>query len=359
MSQRSERISFCTSRDGARIAFGISGSGPPLLLVQHWIHRLDLDWDSPIWRPWLELLTRRHTVIRHDWRGCGLSDRDGVEISSARYVEDLEAVIEAAGLEQFGLLGMAHGTRVAMTYAAHNPERVSRLVLYQASTCGRGAQGRSADQAEEERTRLKAMELGWQVQNPVYDRVFTALHLIDGNPEQVRACEDILRRMTSSENAIALQRTFHLADVREDVPKVRCPTLVLNSRGDPIVPFEQGRQVAALIQGAHFVPLESRNHLVLDTETAWAQLVKAIDEFLPAGPPKLGQPLGSLSARESDVLELVARGLGNRAIADRLGIAEKTVRNHVTAVLGKLGVNSRAQAIVSARDAGFGQRLDS
>jgi DNA-binding NarL/FixJ family response regulator len=165
--------------------------------------------------------------------------------------------------------------------------------------------------------------------------------------------------MTSFKNAIALQRTFHLADVRNVVPKVRCPTLVLNVRGDPIVPFEQGRLVAALIPGARLVPLESRNHLVVDTEPAWAQLVKAIDEFLPTGPPRVGPHLGGLSSRESEVLELVAQGLSNRAIAERLGIAEKTVRNHVTAVLGKLGVNSRAQAIVSARDAGFGQRLDS
>jgi DNA-binding NarL/FixJ family response regulator len=143
------------------------------------------------------------------------------------------------------------------------------------------------------------------------------------------------------------------------VPKVRSPTLVLHSRGDSIIPFEQGRSVAGLIPGARFVPLDSRNHVLLGTEPAWQQLVEALDDFLPASPSitvGIGESvLDELSAREHQVLELVAQGLDNATIGARLHISERTARNHVSAILAKLGINTRAQAIVRAREAGFGQ----
>src|SRR5262245_15200732 len=136
MPSSRQQIRLCTSRDGARIAFAISGDGPPLLFAQHWIHHLEHDWDSPIWRPWLELLSQRHTVIRFDWRGCGLSDRVGVEFSADRYLDDFASVIEAAQLGRFALFGMAQGARIGIAYTATHPERISRLVLYQPSTSG-------------------------------------------------------------------------------------------------------------------------------------------------------------------------------------------------------------------------------
>lgn len=148
MPKAAQQIRFCTSRDGSRIAYAICGEGPPLLYAQHWIHHLDLDWDSPIWRPWLALLSRSNTVVRYDWRGCGLSDREGVEFSPDRYLDDLAAVAEAARFGRFALLGMAQGARIAMAYTALHPERVSQLVLYQPSTSGRGAPSRSPEEAE-------------------------------------------------------------------------------------------------------------------------------------------------------------------------------------------------------------------
>jgi DNA-binding NarL/FixJ family response regulator len=151
-------------------------------------------------------------------------------------------------------------------------------------------------------------------------------------------------------------RTFHRADVREIVSKVRCPTLVLHSRGEFVIPFEWGRAVAAQIPGARFVPLESRSHILLDNEPAWQQFVDAIEDFLPSdnGPP---ESIDDLTAREREVLEFVAQGLGNIEIATKLKISEKTVRNHVSIILSKLGVNSRAQAVACARDFGFVRRI--
>jgi pimeloyl-ACP methyl ester carboxylesterase/DNA-binding CsgD family transcriptional regulator len=358
MPPPTEQIRFCTSRDGARIAYAICGAGPPLVWAPHWVRHIKFDWVSPVWQPWMTLLTRRHTVIRYDWRGCGLSDQDGVELSPARYLEDFEAVVRSAGLDRFVLLGMSHGTRLGMTYAVGNPSKVSHLVLFGSSPCGRVARGQSQEQAAEEETRFKAIELGWQTDNPAYGQFFTALHVPDATAEQFRSLGDLLRMTTSAANAVAIMRTFHQADVRAIVPRVPCPTLVLHSRGDSVIPFDWGRAVAAQIADARFVPLESRNHILVDTEPAWQQLVEALDNFLPSTAQGRGNAAGEmddLSPRENEVLELVAQGLDNTTIGRRLGISERTARNHVSSILSKLGVSSRAQAIVRAREAGYGQ----
>jgi pimeloyl-ACP methyl ester carboxylesterase len=359
MPQPGQQVRFCTSRDGTRIAYATRGAGPPLVWAANWVHHLELDWNSPVWRPWLSTLARRHTLIRYDWRGCGLSDREHVELSFEKFVEDLEAVIEAAGLGQFVLFGMTAGSAISMTYAVRHPERVSHLVLYASYVRNQLTGSPTPKQMEEAEARLKMMELGWPNDTPAYGQFYTSLHMPDASAEQSRSFADLVRRTTSLPNAVAMLRTFFRIDVREIVPKVRCPTLVLHARGDSIIPFEQGRSAAGLIPGARFVPLESRNHVLLDTEPAWRQFVEALDDFLPAPPiePVAGSQLrlGELTPREHEVLELVAQGLDNTTIGARLGISERTARNHVSAILDKLGVGTRAQAIVRAREGGFGR----
>jgi pimeloyl-ACP methyl ester carboxylesterase/DNA-binding CsgD family transcriptional regulator len=360
MSHPAQQIRFCTSRDGVRIAYATCGAGPPLVWVAHWIHHLRFDWDSPVWRPWLALLTRHHALIRYDFRGCGLSDRQRVEFSFENYVDDFEAVLNAAGIGQFVLFGMSGvGSALAITYAVRHPDRVTHLVLYGPYTRNRLAGTPSPEQIEEAQTRLKVIELGWPNETRAYGQFFTALHMPDASAEHFRSYNDLLRLTTSPANAVALLQAFFRIDVQEIVPKVRCPTLVLHARQDAVIPFEEGRLVAGLIPGARFVPLESRNHVLLDTEPAWQQLVDALDDFLPASP---SMPAGAaslvlheLTAREHEVLELVAQGLANATIGTRLHISERTARNHVSAILGKLGVGTRAQAIVRAREAGFGR----
>jgi len=359
MSRPAEQIRFCTSRDGTRIAYATCGSGPPLVWAAHWVHHLELDWNSPVWRPWLSLLTRRHTLIRYDMRGCGLSDREGIEFSFEEFVEDLEAVIEAAGLEQFVLFGTVNGAAISMTYAVRHPDRVSHLVLYAGYVRNKLAGSPTPREVEEAQARLKVMELGWPNDTPAYGQFFTSLHMPDASAEQFQSFNDLVRRTTSPANAVALLQAFFRIDVREIVPKVRCPTLVLHARGDSIIQFEEGRAVAGLIPGARFVPLESRNHVLLDTEPAWQQLVDALNDFLPASPSSQAGSgelaFDELSAREHQVLELVAQGLDNTTIGERLYISERTARNYVSTILDKLGINTRAQAIVRAREAGFGQ----
>lgn len=360
MAQPPQQIRFCTSRDGTRIAYAICGAGPPLVWIGHWVRHLKFDWDSPIWRPWLSLLTRHHTLVRYDFRGCGLSDREGVAFSFEKFVEDFEAVIEATGLEQFVLFAMAIGSAIAMTYTVSHPERVSHLVVCGATTRGRIARAMTPEQGEEAETRLKVYELGWPSEIPAYAQFFTSLRIPDATADQLRAYSDLLRLTTSPANVSGLLRTFWEFDVREIAPQVRSPTLVLHARQDGVIPFEEGRSLAGLIPGACFVPLESRNHVLLDTEPAWNQFVEAIEDFLPASPSMPagagGVVLEELTAREHQVVELIARGLDNAQIAARLALSEKTVRNYITHIFAKLQVENRGQAIVLAREAGFGRK---
>jgi pimeloyl-ACP methyl ester carboxylesterase/DNA-binding CsgD family transcriptional regulator len=362
MSNTAQQIRFCASRDGTRLAYATSGAGSPLVWVQHWVHHLKFDWESPVWQPWLSMFSRRNTLVRYDWRGCGLSDRDGVEFSLEKFAEDLDAVIAAAGFERFVLFGMGGvGGAISTIYAARHSERISQLILHGSYARGKMAGNPTPAQRDEAQARLKVYELGWPNETPGYGQFFTSLHIPDATPDQFRSYNDLLRLTTSPANALGLIRAFMRSDPREYLPKIRCPTLVLHTRGDAIIPFDLGRTVAALIPGATFVPLESRNHILLSTEPAWVQLIEAIDDFLPAParqPANIPAALDELSARENEVLELVAQGLDNPTIAERLGISNRTARNHVSAILSKLGISSRAQVIVQARDAGFGQKAE-
>lgn len=356
MSQPEQQIRFCASRDGVRIAYAACGTGPALVWLGHWVRHLKFDWDSPVWRPWLTLLTRRHCVVRYDWRGCGLSDREGVEFSLERHIEDLEAVAQDLALKRFILVGDAGGGVVSLAYAARHPERVTHLVLYGTQT--RGALVRKDPKfIAEGRALLDVMELGWNNATPAYGKFFTTLHMPDADADRLRSYGDLLRLTTSPANAVSLLKAYFNADVRNVVSRIRCPALVLHAREDAIIPFDEGRLVASLIPGARFVPLESRNHILQESEPAWQVLASQIDDFLPvssAGTTEMS--LAQLTPREREVLALIAEGLDNHQIAERFGISEKTVRNHASVIFEKIEAKSRAHAVALARDAGLGVR---
>lgn len=358
MTHPPQQIRFCASRDGARIAYATCGAGPPLVRAPHPMSHLRFDWDSPVWHHWLSLFTRRHTLIRYDLRGCGLSDREGLDFSFEKLVDDLEAVVDAAGIQRFALFGISGGGATAVAYAARHPERVSHLVLHGAFCRGRLAGNPTPKQTQETELHLKAIELGFESDNPGMRQFYTSIRMPDGTVDQNRAFNDLMRLATNPTNYTNLLRAYFQADVRDLAPQVRCPTTIFHVREDGVIAFDEGRSLAALIPGARFVPLESRNHLLVEGESAWNQLVEELDAFLPRAPAGLGRTgplLDALTAREHDVLELVAQGLDNGAIGTRLKISERTVRNNVSIIFSKLGVHSRAQAIVRAREAGFGQ----
>src|SRR5262245_1960923 len=354
-----QKIRFCTGRDGVRLGFAACGTGPTVIAAAHWISHLRLDWDNPIRRAWLSMLSRRHTLIRYDARGTGLSDRDPLDFSLERRIEDLEAVVEAAKCDRFALLGLWTGGAVAISYAVRHPERVTRLVLHACATRGRLARDPGPEQVEEAEAQLKLIELGWANENSAFRQLHTSQLMPDATAEQARAFNDLMRQTTTPANAAKLLRAHWTeVDNRSLGPRVNCPTLVLHAREDGRVPFEEARSLAALIPEARFVPLESRNHILVDGEPAWQQLVAELEDFLPA--PSLvptdamAALFDGLTPREQQVLELIAQGFDNRTIGTQLGISDRTARNFASAIFGKLGVSGRTQAIVRAREAGFG-----
>lgn len=353
-----QQIRFCKSADGVRLAYATAGKGPPLVKASNWLSHLEYDWQSPVWRPFLEQLASRYTVIRYDERGCGLSDWNAADVSFQSWVRDLEAVVDVVGLKSFPLLGISQGGPIAIEYAVRHPERVSHLVLYGTYARGRLKRDPTPLQVEEARMLVNLIRIGWGRENPAFRQVFTSLFIPDGSLEQVHWFNDLQRVSSSPENAARLAEAFACIDVTALAARVTIPTIVLHRRNDAAVPFEEGRLVAGLIPNARFVPLEGRNHLLLGGEPALDHLMAELDDFLATSARATAgtaPTLPELTARESEVLDLVARGLDNAYIADRLGVSAKTLRNHITNIFCKLNVTSRAQAIVRARDAGLGQ----
>ncbi len=344
-------ISFCTSADGTRVATAACGSGPVLLRAAHWLSHVSYDLDSPVWRPWVEALSRHHRYVRYDPRGCGMSERHCTDLSLAAWQQDLEAVAATIREESFALLGVSQGGALAIDYAVRHPERVTHLVLFNAYAQGTRTRARSDDERLEAETLVNFVRIGWGRENAAFCRFFTNLFIPGGTAEQHRWWGDLERETAAPEVASEILHQMQGIDVLDLCPQVRVPTLVVSCRGDARVPFEQGATLAAAISGARFVPLDSANHVLLPEEPAWAAFHAELAAFLGDAAPELPKPgltAAGLTAAEAEVLRLLAEGLDNRSIADRLGKSEKTVRNQVSVVLSKLGVQSRAQAIVRA-----------
>jgi pimeloyl-ACP methyl ester carboxylesterase/DNA-binding CsgD family transcriptional regulator len=352
-------VRYCTTEDGVRIAFEQLGSGPPIVKSSNWMSHLEEDRDTPVWRHWLELLTDGRQLTRFDGRGYGLSERDPADVSFEGMVADMEAVVDAAGLDRFPILGFSNGGPIAMAYAARHPERVSALVL-----CGTYAQGRavrdpSPSAAAERELLLRMIELGWGQDTPAYRQVFATRAMPDAPSDALAAACAIQHAAATAQQALRLTPMFWRIDITTLLPRLRCPVLVLHARRDEVVPFAQGQLLAQRIADARFVALDSPNHDLIAEEPAWAVLAAAVRSFLAehAGAPvrRDGRNLAELTSREREVLDHIARGLDNEEIGAALFVSEKTVRNHVTAIFGKLDFSSRGRLIVWARDAGLGR----
>ena len=246
-----QQIRFCTTSDGVRIAYAAVGQGYPLVRALGWATHLEYEWQSPLWRHTIEGLARSHTLVRYDGRGTGLSDRN-VEVHSVeQWANDLEAVVDALELERFAILGISQGGSTAVTYALRHPERVSHLVLY--GSFGRWFAPANTEEARNIRDSiLTLMKVGWGQDNPAFRAMFTSVFVPGANAEQQRWFDDLQRNSCSPDNAVKLMQAFSQIDVTGVLPKLQVPTLVLHRRGDMAVPFEAGRELAALIPRARF-----------------------------------------------------------------------------------------------------------
>ena len=277
--QLHQEIRFCTASDNIQIAYATAGEGPTLVKTANWLNHLEFDWESPIWRHVLHSLAEKHTLVRYDQRGTGLSDWDVEDISFEAWVRDLETVVDVAGLERFAILGISQGCGVAIEYAVRHPERVSRLVLYGGYARGRNKRG-APDQVEQDEAMIRLIEIGWGQDNPAFRQAFTSLMVPDASPVQMDWFNELQRRTATPENAVRVRHTQNDIDVTDQLGRISVPTLVLHVRDDSIVPFEEGRRMAAMIPGARFVALEGRNHLILEDEPAWPRFQQEVRNFL-------------------------------------------------------------------------------
>ena len=349
-----QQIRYCTTTDGVRIEYALVGEGPPLVKAPNWLIHLEFEWNSPVWRHWWQELAKDHLVVRFDQRGSGLSDRSVGAQSFDSWVQDLGAVVDHIGLDQFDLLGISQGGAIAAVYTANHRRRVDRLILYGAYARGRAKRGESVEESEAMLTLTRA---GWGRDNPAYRQMFTSRFMPEATIEQMRWFNDLQRVSTSPENAAAVMAEIGQIDVLSALDRIDVPTLILHAREDAQVPFEQGRQLAALIPDSRFVELDGRNHLLIETEPAWAVALREVRAFLGPKADHLADgtsstaaeaastplPVG-LTSREAEVLRLISAGLSNRDIADRLFITTNTVANHVKNILSKTASVNRTEA---------------
>jgi pimeloyl-ACP methyl ester carboxylesterase/DNA-binding CsgD family transcriptional regulator len=349
----SQRVHYCRSFDGAAIAFATSGRGRPILMLPSWVSHLEHQWRSSAWRPWLEALSKDRTLVRYDPRGCGLSERSATGLSFETWVRDAEAVADAAGLDRFSIVGIWQGGALAVALAQRAPERIERLVLFGAYARGRLHRDLFPQARERARLLKEILRIGWNDSDHGLIRAFAALVQPRGSIEHLNSWCELQQRSASSEAAVAIMHIAFNIDVRDAARQISCPTLVAHADRDAVVPLAEGRLLASLIPQAQFLELESVNHLMLPDEPAWRRFRAALDEFLEPSPHP-SNAFSTLTVREREVLDLLARGLDNAHIASALGISPKTVRNHMLALFDKINVGGRGEAIVVAREAGFG-----
>ena len=311
-----QQIQFVTAPDGVKLAVATMGAGPPLVIVPGWISHLELDWTWPESHGLYERLARNHLLIRYDKRGTGLSDRNISDHSLEAQVGDLDAIVNALGLRGVALLGYSQGGPISIAYAVQHPENVSQLILY-------GAYHRSA--SIEARRLVDGFVALIRADWGGYGGTTLLEVFIPGAPPEARgAFAEYQRQAANAEDAARNLLSSLEYDVTPLLPQVTTPTLVLHRRGDKACPFEQGREMAAGIPGARFVPLEGDIHVISlgDTDA----LIAAIEDFLS------GQEGPRAAAKGPDGLQtiLFTDMEGSTALTQRLGDAgaQELVRSH-------------------------------
>jgi class 3 adenylate cyclase/pimeloyl-ACP methyl ester carboxylesterase len=274
-----QRITFCRTTDGINLAVAYVGQGMPLVSIPTWLTHIEYDWQNPGRAPLWRFLADRFRLIRYDGRGFGLSDRDVTEISLATFERDLEAVVDALPLRRYALLGISQGVATAIAHAARYPQRVTKMALIGGFALGRNKRG-STQEIELARALIAVMREGWVNQNSAFLRMFSSVFMPSASPELIKWYADLLRISTSPENAARNHAGIDEIDIVDLLPNVSIPTLIMHSRHDNLVPFDQGRRMATSIPNVRFVPLDSENHVPISGEPAWPKFLDEIGAFL-------------------------------------------------------------------------------
>lgn len=280
-----QEIRYCTSSDGTALAYAITGHGQPLLKSAHFMTHLEHDWHSPTFGPFFREMTVKHSFIRFDQRGNGLSDRNPEDISYELFVQDIESVADAAGLQRFAIYGLSQGAAVAISYAVRHPERVSALILH-----GGYARGRLKRDNLTDDDRLKVESLtnlirtGWGQDNPAFRQMFTTMFIPGASSELMDSFNEMMSVATEPGVAAKIFEVNSRIDVSDILHQVQAPTLIVHGRGDAVSPFEEGRRMAASIPGARLIELDTANHLPLHDEPVYPRIIAEINKFLAEHP---------------------------------------------------------------------------
>jgi len=276
-----QEIRYCKASDGVRLAFARVGDGAPLLRTAHWLGHLEYDWELPIFRHLLLQLASHFSLVRYDARGNGLSDWDVGNISLDAWVSDMESVADAAGLDRFPILALSQGCAVAIAFAIRHPERVSHLILYGGFAAGIYQSPNVTAEARERFDAMKTlMKLGWGANAATFRQLFTASMIPGATKEQIDAFNEAQRISASAECAVRYLDAVANFDVRDMLPQVKAPTLVMHVRDDPRVPIASSRELASGIPGARFVTLPGKNHIPLEQDPGVPILLDEIRRFL-------------------------------------------------------------------------------
>jgi pimeloyl-ACP methyl ester carboxylesterase/DNA-binding CsgD family transcriptional regulator len=328
------QVRFCATPNGTRIAYTSTGTGPALLVPAAWISHLELLWQDRAYRAFFLPLAAARTVVQYDRPGCGLSGRWPGPQDLDTDVEVLRTVADELELDRFDVLGISLGAPVSVAFAARFPERVDRLVLY-----GGFADGRHIAAPAVRAAVLDVVRAHWGLGSEVLADIF----LPDGSSETKAHFARLQREAAATESAVEALAQCYEIDVSDLLGQVTAPTLVLHRREDRAIPHHAGRELAAGIPGARLVSLPGRSHFPYVGESA--VVVRAILEFLGGAATGLrrDEPSPVLTPRQLQVAALIADGMTNRQIAERLGIEERSAEGHVERIRLRLGVTSRAQ----------------
>ena len=339
-----QQVRFCEAPDGVRIAYAVSGTGPPLLISTCWLSHLQHDWESPVWRHFLDQVGRFVTIIRYDERGYGLSDWDVVDHGLEARIGDLEAVADHAGLDRFALMGMAQGGPPTISYATRHPERVTRLLFYGSYA---GAAAGSVESQEQLEAFAQLIKVGWGRPQHTFRRVFTSMMIPGATEEQMLWLDELQRVAASAETASEALRQRSEANCADLLPSLDVPTLGAALRPRPDERLRARPAPRQGIPGARLVALDSDNHILLGDEPAWQVFVEEVRAFLaPDGAPAPATDV--LSAREREVVALVADGRSNDEIAAELVLSVRTVERHLQNAYTKLGVRGPSARAAAA-----------
>lgn len=329
-----QRIRFCTSHDGVRIAYASAGSGYPLLVCQGWLSHLELDWSNTAMHRFWATLAERHQVVRYDKRGTGLSDRKVGDFSFQAQLADLASVVNALGVHRVALMGYSQGGPLCMAYAATHPDLVSHLALY-----GTYANGRYAAMSDLAKALIRLIEADW---GGLGSLSMADIYMPGAATKDRQVFAAYQQRCAEKDAAMAQAAAVAEFNVKDLLKDIQAPTLVLQKRGDKAVPFELGRRLARDIPNSRFVPLEGDSHIL--TIGSVKETLDALIEFLAGTATPPAPRADGITQREAEVLRLVAQGQSNRAIAGALGISVNTVDRHVSNIFRKIRAANRAEA---------------